>query len=172
MLQLVIEMKNKIKLDAVINENRIVYLDSYNEKINDFKLANEGHKVAVTIEIADSPEYYQHKYYRGYLLPDVTFNESEVDADYVHDFILKPMFLKRKVNDHREIPKKYWGHCRVLMQWTDVVGYIPSTGKLTYREMREYIENVELYLSKIGGHLGDSGKDLSGVEKIRSIAIG
>ena len=147
----------KLKTRAEIIDGSISYQSIKDrDKLRDFLRSSEGHSIDITIEIADSPEYFQHKYYRGYLVPDVAFNSSEVDNDYIHE-LLKKRFLFKHVSELKEIPNKYRKRCiRYVNQESELIGYTPSTANLTYKEMKEYILKVEMFLSKMGGHLGDN----------------
>ena len=167
-------MKNisKIELKAEVIDGRIQYRDiDYTKKIHKFKEQNEGEKINVTIEKYETPEYFQHKYYRGYLLPDVAKAYGERDTEYVHRFELKKDFALIPVDSAEDIPQKYKSKCVVYVQdveidgeiKTRVAGYSKSCADMTYDEMKEYILKVEHRLFvDLSGHIGmdRSGDDL------------
>jgi hypothetical protein len=146
----------KVKSTFQIIGGRIAYSNKdFEKEFAQMKENHEGEHGEVIFEIIDQVRYFQHKYYRGFLLPDVAFFFCE-DEYYVHEVELKQRFLFREVmnNDWENIPSKYRGKCRIVMQDDIVIGYIPSTGALTYQEMKDYILQVEnLLFNQQEGHL-------------------
>lgn len=164
-------MKN-FKLTGKIQNGKIDYFENNMSNYNQFKADNEGKNVDVTIEIMDRPEYYQHKYYRGGLLPAIAEASGEHNVHIQH-ILLKYDFLFRKEEIPSNIPKKYYTHgiytihehrfnnvmlfkipCKyikgimMVLKLYDsglekLIGYIPSTADLTYDEMKQYIKQCE-----------------------------
>jgi hypothetical protein len=148
---------------------KIVFtVDDFMKKLGEFALNFEGQWGEAYFEIVDSVQYFQHKYYRGYLLPEVAYLYSETE-DYTHNWILKPEFLFFSLpdGDVKKIPNKHLKNCRIITRMEKenhgpdakeievVKGYIPSTAVLTFDEMKDYIIKVENRLiSDQQGRLG------------------
>ena len=135
-------MKNKIELIGKIKNGELVYNLGHDSKF--FFDANEGQDCAITVKLGgDSVAFWQHKYYRGYLLPHVASESYDSDDMYAH-FMLKKRFLLEQVDGIHEVPKKYIDRCILISdEGGYVLAYIPSTGDLTYSEMNNYIVKVE-----------------------------
>ena len=163
---------DKIDITANIVGDSIDYTSmSKRSELREFIKSNSGKSINIKIEVIDSPAYFQHKYYRGQLVPDIAHNESEVDVYTTHEE-LKKKLIRFKVETWGDIPSKYRSKCSRFEDKNNEKWYTPSTADLTYKEMREYILNVEKYLDKIGGHLGDCGHTLRSIEEIRNSALG
>jgi len=148
-----------ISLQAYIDENqKIIYrAPDYKERIDEFKAKNISHDIEVSFIDASSGAYFQHKYYRGYLLLAVADAMGERDTDYCHLF-LKKKYLYRKMETEtatlRDIPAKHRGHALIIMREEIIIGYVPSTADITYKEFNEYILKVEnLLFVDLGGCL-------------------
>ena len=162
-----------VKSEFKIVAGRLLYTNNdFEKQIVAMKDKHEGEFGEVIFEIVDKVQHFQHRYYRGYLLPDVTFALGEIDQSYVHEFILKPKFLARKIEDHdwHNIPNKHRSNCRIITRIITNQGgekeevpdeYCPSTGVLTYDEMAQYIKDVENFLTlELNGCVGMSaGQD-------------
>jgi len=158
----------ELKLNCRIQDGKIEYYDfDFRKKIDDFKAGKDGKNINIIFQPADSVEYYQMKFYRGYLLPDVAHFMGEKDSNYVHNFVLKKDFLLVKIdlNDVKSIPARYRARCILLCEQRDIGdgelkdviwAYIPSTADLTYDEMKVFIEKVEHRLfADLNGRLGE-----------------
>jgi hypothetical protein len=156
-----------MELVADINNNRICYRNNkFREEIEKFKKKNEGKKILIQFKIADTPEFFQHKYYRGYLLPDITRALGEMDQEYVHRYILKKQFLfkeMKELNKISMIPQKYRAKCVMYTakvkkdnkEFDVVYGYSPSIADLTFREFYDYIIQCEhLFFIDLNSHIG------------------
>ena len=141
-------MKKKARSTFQIIGGKINYHNpDFENDFQDMKLDNEGTWGECVYEIVDKAQYFQHKYYRGFVLPDITFAMGEISQDNIH-IELKKEFLFRKVDGNYEsIPKKHRSRCIIVTQVADIVdeivGYIPSTANLTYNEMKEFIDKCE-----------------------------
>lgn len=135
-----------------------------------------GQKVEVIIVPIGSPEYFQHKYYRGYLLPAIAEAMGERDESYVHLF-LKSKYLLTKCNHVDEIPKSQLRRGIYVAQLNDLLnmsvslskyitgaiivsdiegnlcGWIPSLALVTSEKMKKFIYDCENFLTEIGGSL-------------------
>jgi hypothetical protein len=134
------------------------------KKMKSFLKSAEGHDVSVTYEVVDTPEYWQHKYFHGYLLRDIAEAQGEVDLWYLKHMVLKSKFLFHIVGAHDEIPSRYKKNCRIITNIVPdetngeheiIVGFIPSLADLTYDDMRDFIIKCEFLLFEdLQGHLG------------------
>lgn len=106
----------------------------------------------------------QHRLYRGLMLPALTEALGETNNQYVHDFILKPEWIYRKVGfyyypvlKYDDIPKKYQARCRVVydydMNCQKIVGYVPSSANFTRAEAKDYFKFCEIMLEEVGGQI-------------------
>lgn len=174
--------KKDLVLRAAIENGVIKYKDAdFKDKIEKFKSVNEFQDIEITFANASSVEFFQHKYYRGYLLPDAAHFYGEKDTEYVHIFVLKKDFLMERIddNDVKSIPARFRKRCILLSEKRikvdelgevqvdengneiehDVIwAYIPSTADLTYQEMKIFIDKVEHRLfADLNGRLGETG---------------
>lgn len=139
---------NKTTLLFEIDQNGVMqFSNTALKRLAKFRNANILKNGEVTLEIADRPEYYQHKYYRGWVLPFIAESQCEQDLTYLHEFVLKREFLYFEINDLKDIPEKHRRRCRVVTKEIEgkekVVAYIPSTAILTFEEMKKFIEQTE-----------------------------
>lgn len=116
----------------------------------------------------DDISYLQHRMYRGILLPAITEGMGETNDNFTHELILKPEFIYRatgeyffKVNCFDEIPAKHQKSARFIMSHTraqsqnSIIGYVPSMGKFTKTETKEYFKFCEKVLEEIGASIAD-----------------
>jgi hypothetical protein len=173
-------MKNKLSYDVYIKSGVFTYSEQdWKDKLDEFKLNHEGKKARVSLEIIDGPGWHSHKWYRGYLMPDIALSMGEGNVHYVH-MMLKRDFLYTDCCGVEEIPKKY---CKkglypvsdynllnlnstdypysmikgIIISYNEeggVEGYIPSTSDLSYEDMKEYILKCEnrLFID-LSGHI-------------------
>jgi len=139
-----IDLKSKIEFARVLNGQLSV---EQREKLNTFCVHYNGKEIHISYEVIDRALYYQHKYYRGFLLLDVSEACGERDLEYVHEKILKRQFLYFDIYDISQIPKYHRKDVQIYLSSDNVVvGYVPSTGVLTFEEMKTYILKVENFL--------------------------
>ena len=134
-----------------IQGGKLVFLNPENPpELQELIEQNEGRRGVREIRIEeDSVKYSQHKYYRGYLIPPIARGCFDGDEFKAH-IEMKKRFLCREVHEYAEIPRKRQGRCIPIWKITPdgeelLIGYLPSTGDLTEREMREYIILVEQF---------------------------
>ena len=173
--------KSKFKFNTIIAENQFIDFSVNNEsELKEFKKINHGKQVDVTIEIADTVQYYQHKYYRGYVLDAIAKAQGELDLDYLHEFVLKDQFLFFEVNDIKEIPKRHYKRCRITYREviqpdgeiiTKITGYVPSTSVLNFEEMLEYILKCEAIRDGLIDWNYNTRQDAEEYKRLRDIAI-
>lgn len=137
----------------------------FKNKIDSFKQKNENHRILVRFEVIDKPEYYLHKYYRGFLLPDLAKAIGEVDTNYVH-IQMKKRFLYEKVEQLSEVPTRYRSRCNYFIEEkngkSELVGYTPSTGDIPHQNMKDYIQKVEHVLFvDVGGCIDPRRQDVA-----------
>lgn len=128
---------------------------------------NNGKSFEAKVEpVALSAAWYQHKYYRGFLLPAIA-DESFDQIDEKAHWFFKEKFLKLDASDWSDVPAKYRrGGTPLFKEWKDEAGeihrdmyaFILSTANLTQKEFKEYIKNVE----SLANDLQLSYKDKSG----------
>lgn len=161
---------------TVVEKNKIIIIDRNLEKLN-------GQMVEVIVMPSESPEYWQHKYYRGYLLPAIADAMGERDTSKVHLF-LKAKYLMQSVTDVGEIPKSKLRRGIYAANLQDVIsmsiplttyvtgavivsdrdgnlcGYIPSLALVTFEEMKNYIYDCEKWLTEMGGSLKNEAMEV------------
>jgi hypothetical protein len=129
------------------------------EALAEYCKAHNGKSGEISIVLADeTPRYFQHKYYRGYLLPAIADESFSGDREIAHAE-LKKILLQQPVSGWEEIPKKHRARASVIFirsvldagEVHDLVrGYIPSTACLSVKEMAEYILKVEALCAEYG----------------------
>ena len=136
----------KVKSSFQIIDQKIIYMNkNFMAEIETLK-ANDGQYGECVFEIIDRVQHFQHKYYRGPLIDEICGKVGERDTEYIH-FEMKKKFLYREVESAKDIKSRYRGRCIVFMNDNaEVKAYIPSTGDLTFEEMRDYILKVEEFL--------------------------
>jgi hypothetical protein len=144
--------KLKLTLTATIENGKIKYKSDKSEnKINKFKAENNFKEVEISFEIIDYAQYWQHKYFHGYVLPQIAMGQGESNLDYVCE-ILKEEFLFVQVENMRDIPSKHISKCRTVTEKiidangeikTRFVGYVPSRSTLTFKEYKNFIIKCE-----------------------------
>ena len=145
--------KNEIKFIFSIENGVIKYHDhDFKVKLDEFKKRNNIKKGEVVFTILDGPEYFQHKYFHGYVLPSIADAQGEKDLSYLKEYVLKQEFLFVAVNDLREIPARHRARARIIQRETvdvngeitvRIIGYVPSTTTLTFDEMKAFIVKCE-----------------------------
>lgn len=164
-------MTNKLIAFGKIQNDKLIYYNPEFHKIfSDFKLCKEDKEFELIISIVDTPKYFQHKYYRGKLLPAITKHSGEYD-NYKQHILLKSEFLYEEIDDIKDIPTNQKESGIFIIQKSDLnserlakypcslikgiilvmdenklVGYIKSTSKLTYDEMKKYIILIIYYI--------------------------
>lgn len=156
---------DSLKLNAMVIGGKIEYqTKNWQEKVNAFKKSNEGKYIHLQFDNADSPAFFLHKYFRGYLLPDLATAYGEADNEYVHRYLLKKDFLFIPIDKLDDIPAKHRDRPTIYIKEIDgkvvVQGYSPSTGDITHKEMKEFILKCEHRLFvDMAGHIGMSISD-------------
>lgn len=160
------KIMKKIIIPFEIDQNAAFVLSEKNrDKIKNFKKKNSLTSGEMTLEIAEGPEYWQHKHYRSkWLLGAITEAMGYVDEfgnmkdDFVHEFIIKPKFCFCPISDVSEIPERHWKQkkkCRIVVKEIygveKVVGYIPSCANFTYDEMKNFILECEALRDSLPG---------------------
>lgn len=193
----------KLELNAWVGNHRFVFKneDRAKKDMQKFFEHNEGRRVHIMYDAQSEVEHHQHRFYWGYLLPDITFAMGEKDEYYVH-VLLKRDFLYRPVESGKieDIPKKYFRngifmigedkladlenhrgipfsliHGVIIVTGKDdsLRGYIPSNADLTYDEKEEYHRKCEDRLMlDLNNHLGvKSGQQQEAME-VRELSMG
>lgn len=146
--------KNILSLEAQILNGETVYFDpKFKEKTREFKQLHEGGFVNIVIEAHSAVAYFQHKYFHGFVLPQICEAMGEKDESYVKEFVLKQEMLFRAVESVKEIPVRHRRKCRtVSVEYKEpesdkiknkIIGYVPSTTTLDFKEMRDFIKWCE-----------------------------
>lgn len=102
-----------------------------------------GNDVEITMVVPDGVRYWQHKYYRGFVLPDIALGMGENDIEYLHEFVLKQQFLFFTVKDYKDIPARHHKGIRIIMDNDQVIGYVPSMSAINYDEGKAFILKCE-----------------------------
>lgn len=137
-----------------IKDGKIEYVDWDKDTFEEFKRINEGKTGILTLEIIKSEiEYYQLKYYWGYLVKPLAMQSFDNDSEKAHWF-LKERFLFYKCDNEDEIPSSHRKRCAKYFYNVDgkniFIGYVRSLSTLKHDEMDEYILKVENYLMDLG----------------------
>ena len=107
---------NKIDVPGIIKNNHIEYDYDITNSIDRFKTENNGKCIVMSLQVQDGIEYFQHKYYRGYLLPSLAVcggeahderNIDETELAKVHVW-MKRDYLYVPETDINKIPRKYF----------------------------------------------------------------
>lgn len=140
-------------LNGQVLGGKISYTDDKaNERFQEFKRMNDGAFITVIYEAQDAVQYFQHKYFHGYVLPQIAEAMGDKDLPHVKEFVLKEQGLMYRVDSLRDIPRKHAVRCRIISrEYVDedgeiksrVVGYVPSTSVVGYKRMKEFIEWCE-----------------------------
>jgi len=164
----------KINIDTAVDKQGSIS-ETARKQIRNFLVLSANKNVEFRIEVVDKPAQYAHRFYRGYLLPDITHAAGETDRDKMH-FELKYEYLFAKCDDINSIDGRYfrngyyafrrgtkllYQHLQGLALLVDdddkLLGYIPSLATVTMDEMMEYLGKLEIRLTDdLGGHLGCS----------------
>lgn len=137
----------------VSNFGQIEYLTkNWREKVDEFKSGNELREGIVTFKInSDNVKHWQHKYYRGYLLPQISSAMHAGNLQETHD-LLKEKFLFIKCGSVDAIEPRHLNRCNKYFYNYEnddgemkraFVGYTPSTGDLQDDEMNVFLRSVE-----------------------------
>lgn len=138
----------KITFNGQVRRGRIVY-PSVNHLAREIEFCkkNNGKMIETTIKVIDNVTYFLHKYYRGYLLPDITDAMGETSRELIH-YNLKKEFLFQKCEAIEDIPSRHKSNCQLYFinlkeDNQKFVGYIPSMAVVTLEEGRNYIIECE-----------------------------
>lgn len=143
--------KHRMTFDGFIEVGKLIYSDKeWQDKWSDFKVENENRWVRVTYESLSSPEYWQHKYLNGFVIPQIASAQGEADEEYVVES-LKEKFLKKTYESLRDIPARQRSRCRIMIiEKVAIDGelraekyYIPSRATLPFEEMKNFILRCE-----------------------------
>ena len=146
--------KHTLNLEAQVIEGKIVYSDwKVEQRIKEFKELNEGAFINVIFESHSAVAYFQHRYLYGYVLPQVAEAQGEKDISFLKEFVLKEKFLFKPCESFKDIPVRHRKRLRtIFVEYREkpdddirrkLVGYIPSTTVLTFKEMRDFIKSCE-----------------------------
>lgn len=150
-------MKADYKIPFRINDKGLVEFEiDYRPSFRDWKELHKGKHGYLTYSIVEShAEFYQHKYYRGYLLDPYAAACYDGDTAKAHRE-LKEKYLFVECNDPAQVPKRVRARAREYYErfqvketgqvLTMMVGYTPSTGDITRKEFRDYILKVEEFV--------------------------
>jgi len=140
---------NTYKQIGTIENGTLRYSDKEaKEKFVAFMEKHNLKKFEVVFTIVDTPEYFQHKYFHGYILPVIAEGQGEKDLVYLKEYVLKQEYLFTPVNDLREIPSRHRSRARIIQRehvdehgevTVNIIGYVPSTTTLTFDEMKAFI---------------------------------
>jgi hypothetical protein len=105
-------------------------------------------------EIQDNIKYYQHKYFHGILLPEITDALGESSQSYVKRFILKPRWLHQtygvaffEYKTYEDIPPKYIKNGSSIWQLENGnYAVLPSMSGFTIKEAKLFIDFSEKFL--------------------------
>lgn len=129
----------------ITESGKFEYSGEYQKALEIFKRSNPGREGILTYTIkSGNVEYWQHKYYRGYLLPQIADFSFDGELDKAHEY-LKEQFLFIKCDQseikHNKINKYFY-----QVDGKQIfIGYTPSTSELKVEEMNDFIRRVEAF---------------------------
>lgn len=145
--------KNELKIVFDIYNGVWMYKDrKAREKIAEFKKTHEGKSGEITFKINEGVEYWQHKYFHGFILPVIAEGQGEKDLGYLKEYVLKQEFLFSPVSNLKEIPSRHRQTCRIIECEVikpggeiavELKGYVPSTTTLSFEEFKDFILKCE-----------------------------
>jgi hypothetical protein len=171
-----------LKLEGQIRDKRIIYLDpKANERFQEFKSLNDGSWITVVYESHNAVAYFQHKYFHGYVLPQICEAMGEKDQAYVKEFVLKEQYLYSPVSSYSEIPPRHRKRLRVITERivdsetgevsSKIVGYIPSTSVIDFKTMRDFILWCENLRDGLIDWSMKDRDDYDDMMKVRTLAL-
>lgn len=140
-----------MKIDGRIIDNEIVFDQKELSKLHKFLDGQSGTEVSVNYELHSGVKYWQHEYFHGYVLPDIARGQGETNLGNLKEFVLKEEYLKFKVSDLRDIPKRHLKKCRILQREVESLDgtiytqyeYVPSLSVISEKEYRQFIKTCE-----------------------------
>jgi hypothetical protein len=132
-------MKKKLEINiegGIVTQEQqseiVVFLSHYAEK-----------HVAAEFKVIDKAHYWCHKYYRGYLLPDIIDCWGEPNSH----FELKKMFLMYDIYSFEDVQSHHRKNCNIVIDSeNNPIACIPSLSTLTVDEFIKFIKDCELFL--------------------------
>jgi hypothetical protein len=140
-----------------IKNGKIVYIDNFIEQIAELKKVDgiENREGEIIIDFKEKDvRWYQHKYYRGYVLPPIAEKAFNGRLRRAH-LEMKRQFLYVPICDLDDIPEKHMDKCIIDStitkdengnKTTTINGYLPSMGSITHKEAAEFILKCEAFL--------------------------
>lgn len=108
-----------------------------------------GELAEVTIKIIkkDKPEYWQHKYLNGCVIPALAEESFSGDV-FLCTLEMKKRFLKIDCCGYEEVPEKHRDSRTMFIfnQNEELIGYIPSRANIDPDMMKTFIRDVESLL--------------------------
>lgn len=138
-------MSEILELTGFIENGKIDYSNKeWRSLLDTFKKQNDLSEIMIRFEKIDTPMYYCHKFYRGYLIPAVAHYAGEVSEQKLHLELKKEFLYIHLDNDLTKIKKEHKNRPTIYVKENGFIdGYTPSTGDITHREMLDYIKKVE-----------------------------
>jgi hypothetical protein len=140
-----------------IKDGKIKYLDNFLDQIAEIKKVDgiEGREGEMIIDFKEKDvRWYQHKYYRGYILPPIAEKAFNGRLRRAH-LEMKRQFLYMPIHDLDDIPEKHMDRCVIDtvtiknengQSETIINGYMPSMAKITQKEAADFILKCEAFL--------------------------
>ena len=127
-----------------VSDQEVVSL--FNNQIIPFLNNHIGKLAEFTVKVIkdDKPEYWQHKYLNGVLIPIIA-RESYSNDIFACSMELKKRFLIINCDSYDEIPPKHKENRTMYLfnQDEEIIGYIPSRANLNFEDMQKFIIQVE-----------------------------
>lgn len=105
-----------------------------------------GETAEVTVKVIrdDKPEYWQHKYLNGCVIPALAEESFSGDV-FLCTLEMKKRFLKIDCCGYEEVPEKHRDERTMFIfdSQENLVGYIPSRANIDPDEMKRFILDVE-----------------------------
>jgi hypothetical protein len=121
----------------------------HKKKQAEFAKKNNEKDFVITIEAVSKAEYYQHKFYRGILLPSIADCIGEKSLNYVHNFVVKKRFAFYPIEENNisKVPKKHQKGIIFLQEEREKFDSI--TGEITeYNVISGYLRSLSTFDSK------------------------
>jgi hypothetical protein len=144
-------MGKELKIQGIMLTNEIYMSKKDIEKIREFRQKHLNMNCDIIIVPYNEAEYWMHKYFHGFVLPDICEGMGERNDYWIRSH-LKEKFLRFPINSSEEIPRRHAKKCQVIERevmdengsaYRRVVAYIPSLSSISYDEYAAFIKKCE-----------------------------
>jgi len=132
----------------IVNGTFVFSTPDHKGKQLDFAKKHHGLDFEINIIQIKRAEYFQHKYYRGCLLPSIADFYGSLNYEQIHFKEVKGRFLFYQIIDNNisTIPDSHKKGIMFFNDGENITGYTRSTSSLDYDEFVEFNKKVEFFL--------------------------